>query len=138
MRKAPLFIRIISYFFIFMGIVAIGTLGVAGSNPSETQKMSVSFLTNSFSYNQNPTLFAATCLLFVFAGITGLAIVFRRSYAYDLGIVYCVCSLVFFTTLIILRVGLINHPAISITIQFLLFGGFLAYLIRNRSKWKNA
>lgn len=136
MRKSPLLIRILNYFFIYMGVVSIGILAVAWGNPSASSRLSVSFLTNQFLFDQNPILFTVTCLFFVFSGITGLAIVFRRSFAYDLGIAYCICSLIFFTALIILKMGLINGQTIGIAGQFLLFGSLLVYLARNRSQWK--
>lgn len=137
MRKAPLLIRLFSYFFIFMGVVALGTLVIAWLSPNESSKLNISFLTNRFIFTEHPILFTVTSLFFVFSGIIGLAIVLKRSFAYDLGIVYCVIGLIFFSTLIISRIGLINDQIMSLIIQGIIFGGFLIYLVRHRSKWKN-
>ena len=138
MRKAPLLIRIVSYFFIFMGVVALAALSLPLLNPEQSSKVSITFLTNSFNYGKSPALFATTTCFFVFAGITGLSIVRQKACAYDLGIAYSIAGLVFFDALILLKNGLINHQIVSLVIQTVFFGGFLAYLIKHRSEWKKA
>lgn len=137
MRKAPLLIRLFSYFFVFMGVVAIFILADAWLNTHRTAKLTISFLTNSSSFEENPLLFSAMSLFFVFSGITGLAIVLKRSYAYDLGIIYCIVGLIFFNALIILRIGLVTSPMTGMVIQALTLGGFLVYLARHRVEWKS-
>jgi hypothetical protein len=138
MRKVPLLVRLICYFFIFMGVASVGTLAFAWLRTNEASNLSVSFLTNSFVFKAHPLLFTITCLFFVGSGITGLTIVMKRSFAYDLGIAYCITVLVFFSTLIILKLGLISGQITSLVIQAAIHGGFLAYLTRHRTEWKKA
>ena len=137
MRKAPILIRLASYFFMITGVIAMGILAIAWLNPIESSKLSIAFLTNKFQFSEDPILFSLLALFFVFAGITGLGIVTKKSYAYDLGILYSIAGLVFFNLLILLKMGLINSPGTSIVIQVAIFGGFLAYLARHRTEWKN-
>lgn len=136
MRKAPLFIRLFSYFFIFMAVVATGTLALAWLSPGGLSEISVSFLTNRLVFTEHPILFTAAFLFFVFSGITGFTIVMKRSYAYDLGIACCMVGLVFFNVLIFLKIGLVSDPMTSMVIQAGVFGGFLTYLVRHRTEWK--
>jgi hypothetical protein len=138
MRKAPLLIKLFSYFFVFMGVVAIFTLADAWLNSHRTTKLTISFLTNGASFEESPLLFSALALFLVSSGICGLAIVLKRAYAYDLGIIYCIAGLVFFNALIMLRIGLITSPATGIVIQALTLGGFLVYLVRHRAEWKSS
>ena len=138
MLKAPLLVRIFSYFFIFMGVVALAALSLPWLDPDQSAKVSITFLTNSFTYGKSPALFAATSFFFVFAGITGISIVRQKAYAYDLGIAYSIAGLVFFDALVLLKTGLINQQILSLVIQTLFFGGFLAYLIKHRPEWKKA
>lgn len=120
-----------------MGVIALGALAIVWLGLNEPSKVSISFLTNKFIFAEHPILFTATALFVVFSGITGFAIVMQRSFAYDLGIIYCLVGLIFFNTLIILRIGLINDQIFSLIIQIIAFGGFLTYLVCCRSKWKN-
>jgi hypothetical protein len=137
MRKAPLFIRIASCFFLFMGAVAVWTLAAAWSGTVDAASVDVSFLTNRFSYDQHPILFSVVCLFFIFSALVGLAILLRWRYAYDFAIGYALIGLGFFLTLIFLGLGLVNTPLTSILVQIAIFGGFLFYLIRNRTRWIN-
>ncbi len=132
MRRAPLLIRLFSYFFIFMGVVALAALPF---DDGFSEGVSLSFLTVTVTYGSNPVVFVLIDLYFVFAGLVGLAIVTGRSYACDLGILYCLGGLSFFCTLVFLGIGRPNVPA-SLVILALTLGSFLCYLIASRKEWR--
>jgi len=137
MRKAPGIIRIFSYFFMFMGIVASCALILGWLKPSQAPHLSVTFITNSYEFSKSPILYTATSLFFVFAGILGFLITQKKSYAYDVGIAYCITGLLFFNSLILSQNGLIQNQIFGILIQSVIFGSFMIYLIRNHKEWKN-
>lgn len=139
MRKAPLLVRIFCYLFIFMGAVALLALVNAPlfPNKSSDPDSAVMFLTIRVTSTGHPILYITTLLFFVFSGITGLAVITKRSYAYDLGIMYCLLGLVYFSSLSIFQLGLATSLVMSLLVQFIFFGVFLNHLLGHRSQWKN-
>jgi len=136
MRKAPTLIRIFSYFFMFMGIVASIALADGWLSANAAPHLRVTFITNSFQFSETPILYTATSLFFIFSGVLGLLIILKRPCAYDVGIVYCITGLLFFNTLAVLRKGLIQDQLFGIILHSIIFGGFMIYLMRNHEKWK--
>jgi len=136
LRKAPLFLHLCSYFFIFMGIISIGTLAIVLTIPSAVDKVSISFISNSVTYSDHPIVFVGICSLFILAASVGLAIVFKNKYAYDFGVLYSLIAFLFLGSLAIFRIGTVNDPATTVFVLFVVFGGFFTYRFRNRNEWK--
>jgi len=139
-RKPPLLIKFLSYIFMYMGVVALYALVAAWQSPDASSEgnWSVCFLTNRINFAEYRVLYTATTLFFVFSGITGLSIITKRSFAYDLAIACCIVGLVYFGTLIILRIGLVNGFVTSMMILGVVFGWFLLYFALHRAEWKSA
>jgi len=119
-----------------MGGIAILLFPSVSSGRMSAKESTVGFLSVSASFQTNPTLYTAISLYFIFAGIVGWAILWRRTWAYDLAIVYCLVGLSFFGAMIALRIGLLTGPANAAFNLAISLGWFLVYLIRNRIKWR--
>jgi high-affinity Fe2+/Pb2+ permease len=94
--KPPLWIRLPSYFFIYLAVVTLALWSLAAFAPIHVhQKLTIGFFTSSFAYEDHPELFVVASLLIILAGATGLMIVTRKRFAYDFGIFFPFALLLF-------------------------------------------
>ena len=136
-RKAPLWIRIPSYFFAFMGVVSIATIACLVVNPQARPNISISFVSNSVSYTDYPITFLGIAAMFIFAGIVAFSILFRWKPAFDIGAAYCATALLFLGTITAMGIGVVNDTFSTYVALTLVFGGLGTYFLKRRDQWMN-
>jgi hypothetical protein len=120
-----------------MAVVSVATIAWLVAYPHEGQKISISFVSNSVKYAENPGAFLGIATMFIFAGIVGLSILFQWKLAFDLGIGYCATAFLFLGTLTAMGTGVVNDPFPTYVVLFLVFGGLGAYFLKRRKQWIN-
>jgi len=136
-RNAPLWIRIPSYFFAFMGVVSIGTIACLVVYPQARPNISISFVSNSVRYIDYPITFLGIAAMFILAGIVGFSILFRWKPAFDIGAAYCATALLFLGTITAMGIGVVNDTFSTYIALILVFGGLGIYFLKRRDQWMN-
>ncbi len=124
-----------SWIFLFLGVIAVAALLINVIAPKDTVSMNINFMTVSATFSEDPILYLLIVGLFILASFVSCLILFRHPYAYATAIAYSFISLAFLIPTGIAQAENMNEAATEAAIVAIVFGSFLIYLLKKRSRW---